>query len=455
MIEVNKNTLASALPALGKLICRTSPLALCKSIKIEAEDRTVRLSTCGLTENISFEFETDSEEEFCCVVGFDEFRDAVKSGRNKTVELACEAGVLQVGDRYLISAKDIEWPDISPRVESPNCLLPEGVVEMFARAAQIVDRNEPRAILRGINLSADGITVTNGKELLNYDCPLELRDSLTIPLPLALIQSKAPHAGLLYHWPMGNETGFSIIVGPWSWTGKTLSGIYPNWKQVLPSGDSLTHEVRLAAEQITVALNFLKTVPDKMPYNPIELKASSDNRLVLNADNRQEVTLEAELLGDWTDFRQTLNKNILFRLFTEKHTRIQLSNLHSPLMATGGLGRYIAMPLYNPKLVNKSETQPQIQPQQEESKMENNGMKVVSAPVQMVAPKQEPETASNPLDDLGTAIEAFKAKMKASFDEVSALARKVKEAQIAQRQKERDFIQAKRAIERIRMASGF
>ena len=39
-----------------------------------------------------------------------------------------------------------------------------------------------------------------------------------------------------------------------------------------------------------------------------------------------------------------------------------------------------------------------------------------------------------------------------SFDEVSALARKVKEAQIAQKQKERDFIQARRAIERIRMA---
>ena len=87
--------------------------------------------------------------------------------------------------------------------------------------------------------------------------------------------------------------------------------------------------------------------------------------------------------------------------------------------------------------------------------MENTETKVVSAPVQMVAPKQEPEIASNPLDDLSVAIEAFKSKMKASFDEVAALARKVKEVQIAQKQKERDFIQAKRAIERIRMVSGF
>ena len=75
-----------------------------------------------------------------------------------------------------------------------------------------------------------------------------------------------------------------------------------------------------------------------------------------------------------------------------------------------------------------------------------------STPVQTVATKQEPETNLNPLDDLGMAIESFKAKMKASFDEVSALTRKVKEAQIAQKQKERDFIQARRAIERIRMA---
>ena len=86
--------------------------------------------------------------------------------------------------------------------------------------------------------------------------------------------------------------------------------------------------------------------------------------------------------------------------------------------------------------------------------MENTEMKVVSVPMQTVAPKQEPENL-NPLDDLSMAIEAFKAKMKASFDEVASLARKVKEAQIMQRQKERDFVLARRAIERIRLASGF
>ena len=77
---------------------------------------------------------------------------------------------------------------------------------------------------------------------------------------------------------------------------------------------------------------------------------------------------------------------------------------------------------------------------------------VVSAPVQTVAPKQEPETALNPLDDLASAVDDFKTRLRAMFDESTMLSRKVKEVALVQKQKERDFVLARRAIERIRMA---
>ena len=82
--------------------------------------------------------------------------------------------------------------------------------------------------------------------------------------------------------------------------------------------------------------------------------------------------------------------------------------------------------------------------------MENVENKVVSAPVQTVAPNHETET--NPLDELCNTIDTFRNKLKLALDESTLLVRKVKEVQLAQKQKERDFIQAKRAIERIRMA---
>ena len=58
----------------------------------------------------------------------------------------------------------------------------------------------------------------------------------------------------------------------------------------------------------------------------------------------------------------------------------------------------------------------------------------------------------NPMEELGNAVEEFKLKIRTMFEEATNLSRKVKEAALAQKQKERDFIQAKRALERIRMA---
>ena len=80
---------------------------------------------------------------------------------------------------------------------------------------------------------------------------------------------------------------------------------------------------------------------------------------------------------------------------------------------------------------------------------------VVSAPVQTVAINNEPAAEINPLEDLTVSVEAFKLKLKTIFEESNMLSRKVKEVIIAQKQKERDFILAKRAIERIRMVSSF
>ena len=66
-----------------------------------------------------------------------------------------------------------------------------------------------------------------------------------------------------------------------------------------------------------------------------------------------------------------------------------------------------------------------------------------------------PEVAAepvNPMDDLNHAIEEMRGKLRTLLDESALLARKVKEAVLQQKQREREFVQAKRAIERIKMA---
>ena len=58
----------------------------------------------------------------------------------------------------------------------------------------------------------------------------------------------------------------------------------------------------------------------------------------------------------------------------------------------------------------------------------------------------------NPLDELAATIEAMKAKLKAMFDESATMSRKVREVAISQRQREREYQQTKRTLNRVRMA---
>ena len=80
---------------------------------------------------------------------------------------------------------------------------------------------------------------------------------------------------------------------------------------------------------------------------------------------------------------------------------------------------------------------------------------VVSAPMQTSAQNHETEKELNPLDELLANIEDMKAKIKVMFDDSAAMVRKVREVALAQRQKDREYQQTKRTIERIRTASGF
>ena len=80
--------------------------------------------------------------------------------------------------------------------------------------------------------------------------------------------------------------------------------------------------------------------------------------------------------------------------------------------------------------------------------MNENTPVVAAGAVQPVV--SEPET--NPFDDLAAAVESFKTRLRAMSDESTLLARKVKEAALAQKQKEREFVHAQRVLERVRMA---
>jgi hypothetical protein len=228
---------------------------------------------------------------------------------------------------------------------------------------------------------------------------------------------------------------FQIEIGNFCWHGKLLEGQYPNWRGVMPSAES--HDYSITLHEVEIVLAWLKMIPIQKSTNGVELNVMPDGSVTLVSCMQPnfELNTSATVTGVPPRAVLTLDREIILRMLLQGYTTFKAhSDGLVPVIASGGAGQYIAMPI---RTINKNP----IQPKQEEKKMEiENNVVEQTAPV------------ANPLDELNANVEEFRGKLKLLLDESGVLIRKVKEVALVQKQKERDFIQARRAIERIRMA---
>ena len=425
-MRVEKKVLNDALRILGKVVCQTSPVELYRSIRFTGdEDGAMAMATDGV-EVVSVMLDAFAENEFDFCVPFRELKDLVRASRSETLELA---------------GNFIEFPTFEePTAEAETVELDSNFCEYLAQAAPIINRQEYRKVLQGVNLSRSGITVTDGKQLLNIPCTLDLNAELNIPFPSALLAAKLQQPGVLHTWVSENTKLFQFEIGNVSWYGKATDGNFPAWKSIVPGDTALDYSITF--HNPDEVISWLKMIPSQKTTNGIEINITPHGaRLISCIKPDFELTTSAVPIGVLPANPLTLDREILLRMLMQGYSTLRANSAGSmPMMAMGGAGQYIAMPI---RTISRPQTQNSIQPEhKEETKMEENN-NVVEQPVAPVA---------SPLDELGTAIEELKIKLKAMLDESSVLSRKVKEVALQQKQKERDFIQARRAIERIRMA---
>ena len=421
-MKIEKRVLNDALRVLGKVVCQTSPVELYRSIRFVGDvDGVMAMATDGV-EVVSVDVEAVPEADVDFCIPFKDLKEMVRSSRSE---------ILTLVGTY------IEFPAYEePAADAVTAILPANFGELLAQAAPIVDRAGYRRVLQGINLSSAGVTVTDGKQLLHLPTPLALVKDVTIPFPSALLAAKTSELGVIRVW----NNLFSIEIGNFSWHGKLLEGQYPNWKAVIPTPES--HDYSITLHEVEKAIAWLKMIPSQKTTNGIELNVAPDGSITLISciQRNYELNTQATVTGVRPRAVLTLDREIILRMLLQGYTTF---NAHSdglvPVLASGGIGQYIAMPI---RTVPKTQTQNSIQPEnKEEKKMEEtNNVVEQNAPV------------ANPLDELNANVEEFRGKLKLLLDESGILIRKVKEVALIQKQKERDFIQARRAIERIRMA---
>ena len=425
-MRIEKKVLNDALRILGKMVCQTSPAEVFRGVWFVGTPGDVLAMATDGEEQVSLRIDAEVEGAEDSFVEYRVLREMVRTAKGSRIEL---------------KGRKVEYP--APEVVPADATvveLPEKFPELLASAAPIINRNEPRAVLQGVNLSKDGITATDGKQLLNLPCPLKLKESITIPFPSALLAARLHEAGTLAAWTSGNSRLFQITIGDFIWCGKAPSGNYPNWKQVIPADNALDYSITF--HEPKQVIDFLKTVPDHEPYHGIELNVTPEGVSVIPLDYPD---MHLEAIADHAGVRPravlVLNKHILLRMLAQGYCTFRAnSDGLIPVVAEGGYGRYLAMPIRSiPGKYEKS-----IQPKQEQKKMETTENKVVES--------NDPVPAASPLEELSSNVEELRSKLKHLLDESGILIRKVKEVTLLQKQKEREFVQTRRRLERIKMA---
>ena len=423
-MKIKKSVLQEALKVLGKVVSQTSPVEVQRSVRFLGVGEQVWLTVTDGVESVTVEVSGDAGDMGDFAVEYKALRELLRSTRGGEIE---------------VTGKRLDWPEteIVPN-DAVTVELPPDFGKLLALAAPVVDLREARPVLQGINLSRDGVTATNGKELLNLPCSLKIPEDVTLPFPLALLTARPEGAGTLHIWRCRNERLFRIVIGGFQWQGKALPGNFPDWKQVIPADKTLDYRIEIHEPERVI--EFLKTVPDSPPFHAIELNVVSGGVTVIpNNFPDMELRLEATVIGAQPRAVLALNKYILLRMLQQGYTKFRAhSDGRIPVIAEGGSGRYLAMPIH---------ILPKHQPKTEEKKME--ATKRIEHTETATEAAAEPV---NPMEELNLSIEELRGKLRTLLDESALLARKVKEAVLQQKQREREFVQAKRAIERIRMA---
>ena len=264
-MRIEKKTLNDALRVLGKVVSQTSPVEQYRSIRFVGGHGVVRAMATDGVEVVSLLLSAEVFEPVGFCVEFRELRDLVRIARND-VELS---GTL------------IEFPELEAvPVEALETPLPDNFCDLVSQAAAVIDRSNYRQILQGVNLSTAGITATDGKQLLNLPCPLNLAENITLPFPLALLAAKLNETGHLWTWKSGNNKMFKLEIGSFMWQGKALEGMYPEWKNIIPETNALDYHIKFTEPEQVLA--WLKNIPPQKGSNGVEV-IPSDNAVTLKS----------------------------------------------------------------------------------------------------------------------------------------------------------------------------
>ena len=405
---------------------------------------------------------------------------AAATGTRLSIEQDAAHVVLNCDERFIGQLVPItSKPDatfISPK-DADTTVLPTNFATFLLEAFNCTGDENDRLALSGVNVSSRGIAATDGHQLFHLPLPLQLKGDVTLPKSKAYAELKHLRWTGLSHWRTASgERMLSIAGYSFRYTAKAVDTDYPQFWRVIPpegSGDVKLTLTQDGAHSLQSFLDVNKGSTDGiLTVHPdrIELAETDDNDVRWRSEVFEArcsgASLPCNVHINPCNLRQFLKMGFRSLSFSPKGP--------SPLVSFDGTGKYLFMPnraqssvaatVTRPAAVAVSTTvnstptitKPVTNPTNTQPKEKPTMTQTMPTPTttytRPVQPVVAQTPAANPLDETLANLAAMREQLASLEVRLMEAGRKLKAALIEQKQKEHQYAEATRKLERIRLA---
>lgn len=514
-ITIPKNAFLEAVASLAKVATGKSPITSFNFIKLQANasKQTMSMTAADFDQIMCFDLPTHVEGNLDVAVSGQQLKTLVKSPKKDgEMTLAVTDGFLEIIDdgrslgQLPLTDEEVSFSSPEAPKDAETIILPANFSAFVNDASMCVSKDPTRVQVHGVCFSKDGITATDGRELYHVPLPLAgLNSEISVVITPALASIKRPWCSIST-W-VKEDRRFVIIRGDgFAYFAKISNGKYPNWRNVIPDEKDLDISIQFADPQCLQLKEFLQSV-DKRIGEYVELEFEQNQITLTDAANRK-LALHVETDGVKEASSVSMKAEFLGRMLKLGHNTLLLNySEQKPMKATGGKGFYIFMgaipdnpkhqsataPVQEPKTVEKenpaqtviaektvenppqtkeiaSPETPKIKPTVQSHTNPKNPVinhqekgvpkmqTTIPTQTAITAPQstqEKTEAENNPIEEANKYLDLIRDDIKNINEGFQLAARKLKEALLQQRQKERQYFDAVKKLERIRQASGF
>lgn len=492
MLLINKTELARTLTVLSRVApVRNSTLPILKCASLQTIDRqTVSLTVTNLDEYFTCRIKvSDAPEGLDTLLPINEVKNFIKGNKRALLQIEpiTPGGVLitefadsKTSKQEFAAPETKDFPVLPPLPEQLFA-MPADFIRTLHEVTPSISLKDTRAALHGILLSKDGIITTDGKELCCIPYDLPVKNNCILRIPDCLFTSEfLPMPAKFGTAQNGVNTWVTIEVAEWTLKSKCICATYPNWRPIVPPDETLSFSMTMDKSQTGKFADALKQLTNTDSLYMLQLKTDED-RLEALADCNPEQKAECvltEVKGQLPEDGLFVNRQLLIRALSLGHHIFAYNpKIPCPVVATGGLGRFVFMPIkvkVDVLTAPNNETNTQTN-EPETNKMENETMENKTnatapetsktetteqkAPVTPAAPNNGFKVVPAPpppdnYDELLESLDAIRVSIRTLNEQAATLTRKIRDQQANSKQREKNVKAAREAIEKLKV-SGF